>query len=210
MLYLVDCDALADRRLYDKYYALLNPVRRAKTDALGREADRRRSVGAFAALKIALSDVGAEDGEWIYDALGKPHIVGAPYFSLSHSGRYALCALSESEVGCDVQKRRKISDGLAKRVLSAENYALYRSLGGEAACDFFFTAWTVAESFLKMTGAGLSGGLNAVTYDKCGGLSYRGEPLDAIVSTFRAGEGYFVACCSRLPVGELADVTSRL
>ena len=47
---------------------------------------------------------------------GKPYFEGAPFFfNLSHSGEYVVCALSDAEVGVDIEKARPISDGVMRR-----------------------------------------------------------------------------------------------
>jgi len=47
---------------------------------------------------------------------GKPYLEGAPFcFNLSHSGEYVACALSECEVGVDIEKVRHVSEGVMRR-----------------------------------------------------------------------------------------------
>ena len=49
-------------------------------------------------------------------ANGKPYLEGAPFcFNLSHSGDYVVCALSDREVGVDIEKVRHISEGVMRR-----------------------------------------------------------------------------------------------
>ncbi|MBQ4121348.1 MAG: hypothetical protein IJD35_04970 [Clostridia bacterium] len=47
---------------------------------------------------------------------GKPYLVGAPFhFNLSHSKDYVVCALSDCDVGVDIEKVRPISEGVMRR-----------------------------------------------------------------------------------------------
>ena len=47
---------------------------------------------------------------------GKPYLEGAPFhFNLSHSKDYVVCALSDCDVGVDVEKVRSISEGVMRR-----------------------------------------------------------------------------------------------
>lgn len=47
---------------------------------------------------------------------GKPYLEGAPFcFNLSHSGAYIACALSDVEVGVDIEAVKPISEGVMRR-----------------------------------------------------------------------------------------------
>jgi len=49
-------------------------------------------------------------------ANGKPYLEGAPFcFNLSHSKEYVVCALSDCDVGVDIEKLRSISEGVMRR-----------------------------------------------------------------------------------------------
>ena len=95
---------------------------------------------------------------------GKPSFVDprAPHFSLSHSGRFALCALADSPIGADVERIRPIKDEVARRVLSDLEYREY--LASKDPEQYFFWLWVLKESYLKLTGAGLSGGLKEACF----------------------------------------------
>lgn len=75
---------------------------------------------------------------------GKPFFVERPdiHVSLSHSGDYVLCALSDTSVGIDIEKMRLIKPGLDERVRSNE----------ERTCFDFFSSWVLKESFIKWQG----------------------------------------------------------
>lgn len=75
---------------------------------------------------------------------GKPYFPERPdiYFSLSHSGEYVMCAISDSPVGCDIQKYQKISDKMQKRVFTEKELENSNSLA----------LWTLKESFVKLCG----------------------------------------------------------
>lgn len=63
-------------------------------------------------------------------------------FSLSHSGKYKLIALSEKEVGIDIEKNNSINyKGIALRFFSANEEC--KSL------DEFYGLWTAKESYAK-------------------------------------------------------------
>ena len=75
---------------------------------------------------------------------GKPFFPTRPdiFFSLSHSGNFVLCALSDTPVGIDIEKIRPLKPGIDERVRSQE----------ERTCFDFFSSWVLKESFIKWQG----------------------------------------------------------
>lgn len=89
---------------------------------------------------------------------GKPFLPGFPdfHFSLSHSGDWAVCAVSEFPVGVDIEQVRELRKGVAERFFSPEECALLAGLGEDA----FFVFWTLKEAAVKASGEGLARGLS--------------------------------------------------
>lgn len=94
---------------------------------------------------------------------GKPEIVDFPmYFSLSHSGDYVLCAVSDREVGADIQKLQAAGfSKLASRFFTeAEYQALEKCVDEAERQKLFFRLWTKKEAYGKLTGQGVAAILN--------------------------------------------------
>ncbi len=96
---------------------------------------------------------------------GKPAFADTslPGFSLSHSGRAAVCALSDrGPVGVDVQEHREIRgvsdiDGIAARFFHPLEQELLSSEKDPAMRRrLFFTIFSCKEACVKMTGQGMS------------------------------------------------------
>ena len=86
---------------------------------------------------------------------GKPYFPGRPEvcFNLSHSHGWALCAVSEKAVGCDIEVVRPRRPGLPRHVLSGAECAWFEERGSR--WEDFFTLWTLKEARVKCTGEGL-------------------------------------------------------
>ncbi len=100
--------------------------------------------------------VGATDLTLAYGTNGKPRLAHHPdsHFNLSHSGTLAVCAVADRAVGVDVERPHRVDGALVRRVLTAAEQAwLAQQANKEAA---FIRLWTRKESFLKLTGQGLS------------------------------------------------------
>ncbi len=87
---------------------------------------------------------------------GKPYFPSLPdlYHSTSHSGNYALCALSTTPIGVDIEGIRPRNSALLRRALSPDEQAWLPSTSDP--WPTFYTLWTLKESRIKQSGEGFS------------------------------------------------------
>lgn len=80
---------------------------------------------------------------------GKPYLPEHPgfHFNLSHSGGWAVCAVSSVPVGVDLQEIRPVRPALLRRLTPSER----AQLAGKP-LDAFFDLWTLKEAAAKCTG----------------------------------------------------------
>lgn len=115
-----------------------------------REEDRLRCIAAGA---LEVCTLGVRESEIALDELGKPTLPGGGvYFSVSHSGDYAVLALSGFEVGADIEKIEAVRHSVAERVFTPEELTWMK----ENAETRFYILWTLKESVCKLDGRGLS------------------------------------------------------
>lgn len=90
---------------------------------------------------------------------GKPYLPALPdlHFSITHSGAYWMCAVSDSPVGLDLQAHQDCKrETLSRRFFHpAEDEYLRRRDYAD-----FFDLWAAKESYLKYTGQGITEELN--------------------------------------------------
>ena len=142
---------------YEKLYNAASRERKAKADSLHFTEDKCRCIAAGALLRHALNDQGIYDFQVMTEENGKPYIQGLPvHFSLSHSGSFVLCALSDKPVGCDIQWTQKVNTQLARRYFAPREAALLENLPPEQARELFCRLWVLKESLGKALGCGLS------------------------------------------------------
>ncbi|MBR4236626.1 MAG: 4'-phosphopantetheinyl transferase superfamily protein [Clostridia bacterium] len=155
-LYITDASALEDTALYERVssfipYRLMSGVYKYKQNA-----DRRRALAVRALLIYMLKEEGINAGQlsFTYAEYGKPVFSGDEklYFSFSHSGTWALCALSDMPVGCDVEKTVRGNMLIAQKAFCEEETEALKT------CEDFDTEfcriWTARESYMKCTGLG--------------------------------------------------------
>ena len=97
-------------------------------------------------LKIIESDIKLNEHGKPYTDAKKIH------FSISHSGEYAAAAVSNGEIGIDIELVKKRNYKLAKKICTADEYKWLLE-DYEAG---FFKLWTLKESVLKAVGTGFS------------------------------------------------------
>ena len=98
---------------------------------------------------------------------GKPYFTdpAAPQYSLSHSGSMALCAVHRTPVGADVERIRPVTRALARRIMSDSEYGCFYESNDKD--RFFFTIWTLKESYGKQTGQGIACDLQSLSFTIC-------------------------------------------
>lgn len=128
--------------------------------------------------------------------LGRPYFIGednvpcSTQCSVSHSGRYWICGLSEFRLGIDLEdpdhSRRHNGERIARRFFSTEE-AEYVRQGGAAA---FYQLWVRKEALLKYRGTGL------LELEDCPVF----PPKSLWISDFNPKPGVFAAVCAVVPL----------
>ncbi len=93
------------------------------------------------------------------DKFKKPYLKELPdiHFSISHSGIWWICAVSDEEVGLDIQEQRMCNrEKMARRFFHADEVKWLERHG----FDYFCRLWAYKESYVKYTGAGLTRGMD--------------------------------------------------
>lgn len=99
---------------------------------------------------------------------GKPILDGVKLnFNLSHSRGCIALAVSEHEVGVDIEERGRSVDylGLAKRYFAADEARHLAALPEEARPEAFFAIWTLKEAYVKGIGRGLTFPLDVFAFE---------------------------------------------
>ncbi len=175
-----DCAGLLERP--ERFCSEARLLSCASTDDAG---CRMRGYAAELALSFALSGNGLRPPAYRYDERGKPVIDGG-FISLSHSGEHAVCALADVPIGVDIEEHRSVSEAAARRILAERELRQYYSglFPGYALKRF-----VMKEAYLKMTGAGVFGGMKRV-FERDGQVFFDGVRRGF---AFRFGDG-FIGC----------------
>jgi 4'-phosphopantetheinyl transferase len=150
--------------IIDEMMSFVDPSKEMRLRRFVREEDRLR--GLFADLlvrdliqqKIGLSN---EEIEFETNEYGKPRLkdVDNFHFNISHSGHWVVVAVDESPVGIDIEQIQHIDLDISKNYFSQDEHQDLMKQSDRIA--YFFTLWSLKESYIKILGKGLSHPLNA-------------------------------------------------
>ena len=166
--YIMNSRQFEDKNMFSQALNLISPYRRQKIALLRHENDKNRSLAAALALNAALKNYALEERMMEYDVgeQGKPLLRYYPEinFSLSHSGDYAICSIGEEEIGNDIERVRSGKERVAEHFFAKEELSWIQNAESPEEKDArIFRIWTIKESFLKVTGLGMSLPLKAFT-----------------------------------------------
>lgn len=159
---------------YERCLALMEPERRRAVLSVNHEQRREMTVLGEWVVK---GELAARFGCPVERVVlrrtpqGKPEAAGLPiHFSISHSRDCLAVAFDSRPVGIDAEGIRPVTEKLARRICTPEDYAFL--LGGR---DFeaedegqrrrFFEIWTAKEAWFKREGTGITR-LKGLAYDR--------------------------------------------
>ena len=196
-IYIADCDCLEDGALFGAFFSAVSDERRQKTEKFRFESDKRLSLGAELLLMNAFKDfcIDYKSAELVFGENEKPYLKNNEiFFNLSHSGKYAVCAVCENEVGVDIEQIENAEFKIAEKVFTESelkriNYSDDENLRKEE----FIRLWTLKESYMKYCGRGLSILPREIEFEFCGGKPcYK----NLYFKEQRAGD-YLISCCTK-------------
>ena len=145
--YIDERHAADDRRVWTKYISEMG--------------GRLLEYAVSRLYRIGISELSRSKGEH-----GKPYFRIHPeiHFNISHSGNLVTCAVSDFEIGIDVQEKTRMNtDRIAKKIMSPDEYSKY--LADSARQDYFYRVWSMKESYVKWTGDGITRELKCLHMD---------------------------------------------
>ena len=145
----------------------LSAAEQQRAQRFVRESDRCAYIISHAELRRLLSEKltdSASNLEILVDEHGKPYVDNDQniHFNLSHSGDYALIAISdEGAVGVDIEHHDAKPNHLAiaQRFFTHNEYLYISSQSDQLVA--FYEIWTYKEAYVKAIGRGIAYGLDS-------------------------------------------------
>ncbi len=151
----------------DIFDELMNRVEGSKRERIQRFVRREDQLrGLFADLLIRdiiiqKTGMSNETIRFGTNEFGKPYLIGRDdfHFNLSHSGIWVVAAIDRRPVGIDVEQVADVDLTISRNYFSEDEHNDLMSR--EDKISYFFTLWTLKESYIKTLGKGLSKPLNS-------------------------------------------------
>ena len=155
-----------DKHSLDEIADLLGKQRYDYCRRMKSEKAGLASAFAFLLLRYGLKKYYgiADIPELTFGEHGKPFLKEYPglYFSMSHAKSRAVCAIADNPVGVDIQDIRPLSASAAAKFLTDTESGQISAEDSTALCR----AWSIKESYSKMTGKGFSEGFTNIVTGK--------------------------------------------
>lgn len=186
-------------------YGLVSENRQEKIDFYRFEKDKKLSCGAYLLLNKLLYDETITEPIFKTEKYGKAYISNHEniYFNLSHSGKMVLCAISDKEVGVDVEYiDPEIDLDIAKHYFYNSEYE--NIMNAENRSEEFFKYWVLKESYMKYTGLGMNLKLDAFEIIIKDNIKLKNGSPDLKFNLFGI-ENYKIGIASHYDVSDLTE-----
>ena len=173
-IFAINTDVLKDEKIFRHYYELQRPERRSRIDSMKFDNGKRLTLGAGIVMEAALEHAGCPGAPVVVLENGKPVVDGRTdepdrddspdvangsnnkhcYFNISDTKNIAICAVSDKEVGIDIEHTRELKDPLIRRAFTPDEISYAESLPEDNQLLYYTRLWTVKESVMKWYGLG--------------------------------------------------------
>lgn len=135
-----------DLGLNHRHFLLKNISESQKEKALKykNEKDQIRSmISSYLANSLSADEL-------LFNEMGKPYYQNGPYFNISHSGKFVVMAVSDKEIGVDIEENKEQD---MSSLIKIFNEAEVKLLKDHA--DFYYL-WCAKESLIKCMGSSIN------------------------------------------------------
>ncbi|WP_040951489.1 4'-phosphopantetheinyl transferase family protein [Gorillibacterium massiliense] len=160
MITVTQLDSL-DAVMFEQALSCLPHPKQDRIRRYRQKADQIRSLLAEIAVRLHIMQKRNLDArQLIFDTnpYGKPYLAGSLdfHYNVSHSGEWVACIFDSSPVGIDVEKIVPIDMAISESFFTSSEHEDLLRLPNDERLSYFFTLWTLKESFIKAVGKGLS------------------------------------------------------
>lgn len=180
------------------FYGNINKLKKDKIDKyINYEAKTRSIIGEMLLSELlARKDISYESLDYYINDYGKPYLKNSNlFFNISHSFDYVVTAISDKEIGIDIEKIRKVSINTIKQ-FATEKEKEYILSSKNNVGERIFKIYTLKEAYFKMLGTNLNHILEVEFTIKNNTVYCNDEKVK--VGFINDIKGYIIAYCEKL------------
>ena len=148
----------------DVWFDAMSQERKSEVMRIVSEKKRILKIVSDNLCRKAVSEfcgISKEEIVFIKNNHGKPYAQNLPvYFSASHSADMVVCAVSDKEIGIDIEKIKPFNPKAAEKFATEKELEYIRTNK-----NGFFEIWTLKEAYFKCIGTGLGADIKNVSFD---------------------------------------------
>ncbi len=196
-VYFFNITVLRNRDVFNEKLKEVSESRIKKIKKLKNTDDRLRSLGAGLLMNFVRKQYHVKE-ELRMDKFGKPYFVNSKiHFNISHSGNFVVMAVSDWNIGIDVQRMKLVRNRVAeKNFLPRECEYINELEDDQIKQQRFCEIWTIKEAYLKNQGIGLRKPLNSFEVDLSEDVPKIVDHDELRVVQFKMDTRYVVAVCA--------------
>lgn len=156
-IYGLNTNVFSDEKTFGIYYNTMPQNRKLKIDHMKFDKDKRLSLGAGVLIQKTLDFFELSYTDIYYNKYGKPLISckDDAFFNISHSGNIVVCAVSDYQIGVDIEEIQCFEENVLKCAFLQSEISHIRNHSFDLNYDFT-KLWTAKESIVKYLGLGFS------------------------------------------------------
>lgn len=179
----------------NEWFAAMGEERKESVLRLQNANKRKAKIAADRLCRLAISEFCGIDSKSIKFGLSereKPFAVNCNVnFNISHSGDWVICAVSENEIGIDIEKKRHVNPRAAEKFACTGELEYISSHE-----NGFFEIWTLKEAYFKCIGTGLGADIKTVSFEiNDNNIKCSENGFDC--SFIRIADGYICSVCEK-------------
>ena len=167
-----------------------------------REDAQRILIADILIRSIIVKRTGIDNKCIIFDenSYGKPYLKNNKdfHFNISHAGEWIVCATHCLPVGIDIEHIRHIDFDIAKRFFTNEEYMDLMTTDSSNRLSYFYSLWTLKESYIKAAGMGMAIPLDSFEFKLSNTgieLKTKNDFQDCFFKMYDIDERYKMAVC---------------
>lgn len=146
--------------LHRECFSVLGEEEKSYFDSIKSKARRKQFLAGRMLVRRMLSKANVGSAWKLTAKSGiKPVVLGMPniHFSISHCNNWIVCALSDTDVGIDIEcvKPGRATQSLAKLVCNPQEIEYMSGFTSQLFDIYFTELWTIKEACVKRRGSGL-------------------------------------------------------